>query len=321
MQKKETPSAHLAITTFVEVGEQMFRCSGFRLTCSGSVSCTSTFGGVPAVVHACASKIAILVLSVQNDFCIFVVFLQRVIFRFDCTLILLSVGSISACLYVNSSHEHTDKRDDGPWCRVQRTPWQSGRSLFHRGQSTPSSGRPQFSSVCHCFIVVRVHLPSFGHWNLMGFGHVCAKEGQATVDRTLKAQEQGISDDLRVGRIGSLPHRGSYGLSWLPPWQSSGSASSQDETVLQSSFHRCAARIKSLGSSRARPHSCGHDFIFLHHSYSVAGLLELLRFFGVASSITVFLSLDSRNQRASKSMMTSDDNIGSLTATRRYIWS
>ena len=35
------------------------------------------------------------------------------------------------------------------------TPWQSGRSLLHRGQSTSSSGRPQFSSVCCCFIVVR----------------------------------------------------------------------------------------------------------------------------------------------------------------------
>ena len=33
----------------------------------------------------------------------------------------------------------------------------------------------------------------------MGSGHVCAKEGQATVDRTLKSWEEGISDDLSGG--------------------------------------------------------------------------------------------------------------------------
>ena len=37
----------------------------------------------------------------------------------------------------------------------------------------------------------------------MGVGHVCAKERQAIVDRTLKSQEQGISDDLKGGRLGT----------------------------------------------------------------------------------------------------------------------
>ena len=50
---------------------------------------------------------------------------------------------------------------------------------------------------------------SFGHWNFMGIGHVCAKGGHATVDRTLKSQEQGISDNLMgtcliVGHMASL---------------------------------------------------------------------------------------------------------------------
>ena len=84
---------------------------GVHLTRAGSVSCASASCGVHlpcAGSGACASEMAILVLSAQNDFCIFVVFEQLVIFGFDCTLILLSVGSISACLYLHSSIEHTD---------------------------------------------------------------------------------------------------------------------------------------------------------------------------------------------------------------------
>ena len=84
----------------------------------------------------------------------------------------------------------------------------------------------------HCFIVVRAPLAaaarsslrfaiaslwskyaSFGHWNLRNFGHVCAKEGQATVDRTLKTEEQGISDvvgcPLAQCRFSLFPRRDS----------------------------------------------------------------------------------------------------------------
>ena len=99
-----------AITRAVTVSRTSASC-GIHLTHAGSVSCASASCGVHltcAGSGACASEMAILVLSAQNDFCIFVVFEQRVIIGFDCTLILLSVGSISACLYLHSSIEHTD---------------------------------------------------------------------------------------------------------------------------------------------------------------------------------------------------------------------
>ena len=126
----------------------------------------------------------------------------------------------------------------------RRREWKTQPHLLpHRGTALPLACGPIWVASSwvitppgnpggHCFIVVRAPLAaaarsslrfaiaslwseyaSFGHWNLRNFGHVCAKEGQATVDRTLKTEEQGNSDvvgcPLAQCRFSLFPRRDS----------------------------------------------------------------------------------------------------------------
>ena len=127
--------------------------------------------------------------------------------------------------------------------------WRKFRRRSSRMSRGAESGKP---SPVSCLIVGQRSPWHAGPFGLPKyFSIACVRENSdfeiefCLALHSRKSQEQGISDDLRVG--GWQP--ASSCVLWpllADPWRSSGSATSQDETVLQSSFHRCGIK-KKLG--------------------------------------------------------------------------